>query len=168
MHLNLLLASKGVDVSVRNASTTRPRNLSPRHPWQVVGIDSYQGFYSVEMKKARAAKIARETGHRVQNISVCEEARITQILRDQVTPLTLPCRRGANSATLTHARKSQGITHVVHLAAQPGVRFSIDFPHHYVNQNVDCFISVLQAIRAQPKESYVRHRERASALARRV
>ena len=46
-------------------------------------------------------------------------------------------------------------THVVNLAAQPGVRYSIDHPFDYIHSNIDGFVSMLEGIRKYPVEHFV-------------
>ena len=54
--------------------------------------------------------------------------------------------------------------HVVHLAAQAGVRYSIDHPDNYAQSNLVGFLNMLEACRAKPAR---KARFTTSALARR-
>jgi len=47
--------------------------------------------------------------------------------------------------------KQHGFTHVAHLAAQAGVRYSLSNPQSYIRQNLQCFISLLETHRQFPK-----------------
>ena len=47
------------------------------------------------------------------------------------------------------------ITYVVNLAAQAGVRYSIDHPDAYIDSNIQGFLNVLEAIRNHPVEHLV-------------
>lgn len=47
------------------------------------------------------------------------------------------------------------ITYVVNLAAQAGVRYSIDHPDAYIDSNIQGFLNVLEAIRTHPVEHLV-------------
>jgi len=96
---------------------------------QGLGMDDYTGFYSIALKEARAARLKREFNIRVLNQSACDQTRVTRLLA------------------------SERITHVVHLAAQPGVRFSITHPLRYVDTNIKCFTSLLESIIAQPRDA---------------
>jgi len=44
-----------------------------------------------------------------------------------------------------------GLTHVAHLAAQAGVRYSLSNPQSYMRNNLQCFISLLETHRRFPK-----------------
>ena len=54
--------------------------------------------------------------------------------------------------------------HVLHLAAQAGVRYSIDHPDNYAQSNLVGFLNMLEACRAKPAR---KARFTTSALARR-
>jgi UDP-glucuronate 4-epimerase len=55
------------------------------------------------------------------------------------------------TAFLQSALLENQITHLVHLAAQAGVRHSIKHPEPYVHSNLDGFVKVMEALRATPK-----------------
>merc|ERR1711907_708717 len=40
--------------------------------------------------------------------------------------------------------------YVAHLAAQAGVRYSVQHPHEYMKYNVDCFVTMLEQVRQYP------------------
>ena len=89
------------------------RNIS------VVGVDNFNDYYSVHLKRARA----NQTGF-VYNTDVCNKDSIRSML-------------------LKHK-----ITHVIHLAAQAGVRYSIEHPQAYVKSNVQCFVQLLEVLKS--------------------
>ena len=49
------------------------------------------------------------------------------------------------------------ITYVVNLAAQAGVRYSIDHPDAYIDSNIQGFLNVLEAIRTHPGRTSCMH-----------
>ena len=53
-----------------------------------------------------------------------------------------------NASLLHHLFEAHRITHVVHLAAQAGVRFSQTHPMTYVKENLECFTVLLEVLRA--------------------
>jgi UDP-glucuronate 4-epimerase len=89
----------------------------------VVGIDNLDPYYDVALKRARLATLTAQPGFRFERIDIGE--------RDALGAL--------------FAR--EGFERVVHLAAQPGVRYSIENPHAYVNANVVGFLHVLEGCR---------------------
>jgi UDP-glucuronate 4-epimerase len=88
----------------------------------VVGVDSFDPYYDVDLKRARARRL--------------EEAGIRCVTLDLADV-------GAVAALFGDGR----YTHVVHLAAQPGVRYSVVNPGAYIRNNVDAFGTVLEGCR---------------------
>jgi len=55
-----------------------------------------------------------------------------------------------NSSHLLDVMTSHAVSHVVHLAAQAGVRHSLDDPAAYVTANIECLIVLLDVLRQFP------------------
>ena len=89
---------------------------------EVAGVDDFDPYYDVELKRARAARLAAAG-------VACE----TLDLADA-------------EAAMAHFRDG-GYTHVAHLAAQPGVRYSLVNPGAYLRNNIDAFGIVLEGCR---------------------
>ncbi|MEN9654826.1 MAG: hypothetical protein RL235_938, partial [Chlamydiota bacterium] len=96
----------------------------------VIGVDNFNDYYTPMLKRARAARLHNE------GISVFE----TDI---------------RNKAGLISLLQKHQITHVVHLAAQAGVRHSIVQPDDYVDSNLHGFVSILETCRHHPGVSLV-------------
>ncbi|AQQ55147.1 NAD-dependent epimerase [Planococcus lenghuensis] len=90
---------------------------------EVVGIDNINDYYDVHLKEARLEKL---TAHK--DFSFIE--------------LDLE-----NGAELSRILKQTGIKKVIHLAAQAGVRYSLENPQAYINSNINGFLNVLEACR---------------------
>ncbi|HEX8012240.1 MAG TPA: NAD-dependent epimerase/dehydratase family protein [Casimicrobiaceae bacterium] len=88
----------------------------------VVGIDNFDPYYDVALKRARAQELARE-GVRCETLDLADGAASAALLRE-----------GA-------------FTHVAHLAAQPGVRYSLVNPGAYLRNNIDAFGALLEGCR---------------------
>lgn len=54
-----------------------------------------------------------------------------------------------NASALANVIASHNIDRIIHLAAQAGVRYSIGHPHEYIRNNVDCFVTLLEAIKTK-------------------
>jgi UDP-glucuronate 4-epimerase len=93
---------------------------------EVVGLDNVNPYYDVTLKQARLARIAGHPGF--------TEAR--QNLED--------------AAAMNGLFERHGFTHVIHLAAQAGVRYSLEEPQTYVDSNVTGFLNILEACRHHP------------------
>ena len=91
----------------------------------VLGLDNFNPYYDPLLKKARAAEL-KKLGIHVEVKDVCE--------KDKLKLLIL----------------KNGITHIVHLAAQAGVRHSISHPDDYVASNLWGFVSILETLRTFP------------------
>jgi UDP-glucuronate 4-epimerase len=89
----------------------------------VVGLDNFNDYYDVSLKEARAAVLA---GY--DNFSM---ARINLEDRDAMEKLF----------------KDEGFDKVVHLAAQAGVRYSIENPHSYIESNIVGTLHILEGCR---------------------
>ena len=93
--------------------------------WRVTGLDAVTDYYDVGLKRARLATLTPHEGFRAV------EARLE-------TPGVL--------AGLMEERPEA----VVHLAAQAGVRHSIDAPETYLDANVTGTFRLIEAARAHP------------------
>ncbi len=98
---------------------------------QVVGLDNLNDYYDVSLKEARLARIKDHPGF--------TEARIDLEDKEKV-------------AALFAAERPD---RVVNLAAQAGVRYSLENPHAYVDSNVQGFLNILEGCRAVETEHLV-------------
>lgn len=80
---------------------------------QVVGVDSLNDYYDVALKQARLARLARHSSFRFEHADVS----------DRQVMAAVGVRAGR-------------VSHIVHLAAQAGVRYSMIDPYAYVQANV--------------------------------
>lgn len=95
----------------------------------VLGIDNLNDYYDPALKEARLALLRDRPGFRFERLDLSE------------------------AGALTALWAAERPDYVVHLAAQAGVRYSIDNPRAYTAANIDGFLEVLEAARAHP----VRH-----------
>ncbi|MGE4341444.1 MAG: NAD-dependent epimerase [Pigmentiphaga sp.] len=98
---------------------------------RVLGIDNLNDYYDVRLKHARLAQIGEHP-----NFSFI--------------PLDLADRAGMAELFAQHNPQR-----VVHLAAQAGVRYSIDNPHAYVDSNLVGFMNILEGCRHHDVEHLV-------------
>ena len=98
---------------------------------EVIGIDNLNDYYDVELKKARLARTTEYAGY----TDVCVS------LED----------RDAVSAVFSQHRPQR----VINLAAQAGVRYSIENPHAYVDTNLVGFTNILEGCRHNHVEHLV-------------
>ncbi len=92
---------------------------------RVLGVDNLNAYYDVALKQARLQRLLQHPGFAFERLDVAD--------------------RGALRALFARVRP----TRVLHLAAQAGVRHSIDAPDDYTDANLLGFANVLQGCRAQ-------------------
>ncbi|WPT11449.1 UDP-glucuronate 4-epimerase 2 [Picochlorum sp. SENEW3] len=100
------------------------------HGFSVVGIDLFTDYYSVQLKQDRAKHIKQKTGINIMQLDIAST--------NQIARLCDLCR---------------GFDYIVHLAAQPGVRFSVEYPEEAVDANISKFMSFLKTVvRSSPNQ----------------
>ncbi len=102
--------------------STTARRLLARGD-EVVGLDNLNDYYDVNLKKARLAILQKEPNFRFEFLDL------------------------ANREGMEKLFASARFDRVVHLAAQAGVRYSIQNPHAYVDSNVVGTLNVLEGCR---------------------
>lgn len=104
----------------------------------VIGIDNINDYYDPELKFARleALGIGKEAENWNQHIKSSSSPRFTFIRLDL-----------RNSFDTSKLFKEERFNVVVHLAAQPGVRYSIENPHAYIENNINGFLNILEGCR---------------------
>ena len=90
---------------------------------EVLGADNLSPYYDVALKQARLDRLAAERGFRFERTDLADAA---------------ACAR------LFEAARPEC---VLHLAAQPGVRYSLENPASYIQSNLVAFANVLDACR---------------------
>ena len=90
---------------------------------EVIAVDNLNAYYDVRLKEARLARLAGRPGF--------------TFLRADI----------ANRAAMEALFSTHRPARVVHLAAQAGVRYSIDNPHTYVDANIVGFLNILEGCR---------------------
>ncbi len=98
----------------------------------VVGVDVLSGYYSPLLKRRRVDELARHANVSFVQLDLAEA--------------DSPLRK-----IVTDSR----VRTVIHLAAQPGVRYSIDHPEAYIQNNLVAFGNVLEACRQAQVEHLI-------------
>jgi len=104
--------------------------------YQVTGLDNLNTYYSVDLKLARLREQGIETGKIQYNRLLPGHKGIEFIQLDL---------EDNHLIDELFARKQ--FDYVIHLAAQAGVRYSIENPHAYINSNVKGFLDILESTR---------------------
>jgi UDP-glucuronate 4-epimerase len=90
---------------------------------EVVGVDNFTNYYDPRLKAARAERLRARNGFRMIHMDIAEHEAFAALVAE-VKP-----------------------TGVIHLAAQAGVRYSIENPFAYERSNLAGHLSVLEACR---------------------
>jgi UDP-glucuronate 4-epimerase len=93
---------------------------------RVIGLDSFDAYYEPALKEARAATLTARAGFTLVRADIADEAALAALVR------------------------YEGVTRIVHLAAQAGVRYSLDHPFAYQRANLHGHLAVLEAARHAP------------------
>jgi len=96
--------------------------------WKVVGVDCMSDYYDVSLKEWREGMLLQNASYRVVHEKV-ETPNVLMDLFDEERPNV-----------------------VIHLAAQAGVRYSIENPRAYLESNINGTFELLEAARAFPPE----------------
>ena len=92
--------------------------------WQVAALDNFNDYYDVALKHARQSWLQQHfSDFAIQNLDICDAEALN---------------------ALVQAHRPEVI---IHLAAQAGVRFSLEAPEQYVQANLVGFANVLEAAR---------------------
>ena len=92
---------------------------------RVIGADNVNDYYDISLKEARLDKLANSEGeYTFYRVDVADA-------------------RAIDDLVAAHPN----ITHVVHLAAQAGVRYSLENPRAYTRANVEGQLVLLEACR---------------------
>lgn len=90
---------------------------------EIVGLDSLNEYYDVNLKRARLALLIPASNFRFERLDLTDRVAMERLFR------------------------SERFEIVVHLAAQAGVRYSLSHPHAYIDANLVGFMNVLEGCR---------------------
>jgi UDP-glucuronate 4-epimerase len=95
----------------------------------VVGLDNFNDYYDPQLKRDRVAALCPATPIELADV--------------------------ADRAALDTLFDRHGVQRVIHLAAQAGVRYSLQNPRAYAHSNLDGFLNVLEACRQRDVQHLV-------------
>lgn len=98
---------------------------------EVIGVDNLNDYYEVSLKEARLARLKAKPGFSFQRTDIADHETM---------------------AELFSAHKPD---RVVHLAAQAGVRYSLENPRAYIDANIQGFLNILEGCRHHAIEHLV-------------
>ena len=90
---------------------------------RVVGLDNLNDYYSVDLKQARLAQLRESPGFEFHQVDLEDRAAMCTLFEEYA------------------------FSHVVNLAAQAGVRYSLENPNSYIDANLVGFGNILEGCR---------------------
>ena len=91
--------------------------------YNIIGIDNLNHYYDVSLKQERLKLLSKHENFEFQQINICDKEPLDNLFA------------------------TSGFDIVLNLAAQAGVRHSIERPYHYIDSNLIGFINILEACR---------------------
>lgn len=95
----------------------------------VVGFDNFNNYYDPSLKEARVEQL--------QLLAKRNDTGSFTLIRDNLS----------NKVVVDQCFQAHHFDRVIHLAAQAGVRYSLENPHSYVESNLIAFTNILEACR---------------------
>lgn len=117
-----------------------------RDGFDVVGLDNLNNYYNVDLKLSRLW----ETGILPDELKDGHVVESRQSAHYRFVKLDITNRAGIQSLF-----RIEKFDYVIHLAAQAGVRYSLEDPYAYTESNVTGFLSILEACRHHPVKHLV-------------
>ena len=90
---------------------------------EVVGIDNFNPYYDQALKQARLAEVESHPNFEFHAADLVDKKALTDLYR-RIQP-----------------------DRIIHLAAQPGVRYSLENPQAYIDANITGFLNILECAR---------------------
>jgi UDP-glucuronate 4-epimerase len=90
----------------------------------VIGIDNVNDYYDPSLKEARLSRLSGRPGFQFYRIDIADRAAVEEL-----------------------GSRHPEITHIIHLAAQAGVRYSLVNPYAYTHSNIDGHVVMLELAR---------------------
>lgn len=98
---------------------------------KVVGLDNLNDYYDPALKEYRLAQLTPHSNFRFVKMDLADRVGIAELF------------------------KTEQFTHVIHLAAQAGVRYSLENPFAYVDSNLVGTMTILEGCRHNPVQHLV-------------
>ncbi|MEY2703766.1 MAG: hypothetical protein RLY43_2405 [Bacteroidota bacterium] len=91
--------------------------------YEILGIDSLNSYYDISLKEARLDNLKKYQSFKFFKFSVSDRNMVDSFFKTQLPDI------------------------VIHLAAQAGVRYSVDHPEEYIDSNIVGFSNILEGCR---------------------
>jgi UDP-glucuronate 4-epimerase len=109
--------------------------------YEITGFDNLNDYYDVQLKVDRLKELQIEN---LENNWISKNSKLQFIKADLL-----------EKDVLMNLFKDEQFDYVVHLAAQAGVRYSLDAPQKYIDSNITGFLNILECCRNYPVKHLV-------------
>jgi len=99
--------------------------------WEVVGLDNLNDYYDVSLKEARLNILKSQGQFHFEKVNLEDQRAVNRVF------------------------EQYRFDYAVNLAAQAGVRYSLENPHCYIHTNVEGFLNILEGCRNYPVKHLV-------------
>lgn len=99
--------------------------------WQVIGLDNLNNYYEVSLKEDRLRLLLAHENFKFHKLDLVDREAIKNLFA------------------------KEKFDFIVHLAAQAGVRYSLQNPYSYVDSNLSGFLNILEGCRHNPVEHLI-------------
>ena len=99
--------------------------------YKVIGLDSLNDYYEVALKNARLNRLECHENFEFYKVDIADYDALADITKDKE------------------------ITYILHLAAQAGVRYSLEMPRSYIRSNVLGHLNILELARNTPAIKHI-------------
>ena len=97
----------------------------------MIGVDNLNPYYEVQLKQDRIHELKDQPNFRFIELDLIDRPALESLFQQE------------------------NLTHVVHLAAQAGVRYSLENPHAYIDSNIVATMNILENCRHYPVKHLV-------------
>ena len=122
------------------------KRLIKEGDWQIVGLDNINDYYDVNLKHARLS----ETGILQNKIEYNKHVLSEGEARYKFIKLDL-----IDKENILKLFEEESFDYAVNLAAQAGVRYSLENPQAYIDSNINGFFNILEGCRLYPVKHLV-------------
>ena len=99
--------------------------------FEILGLDNINNYYDIDLKLKRLENLKSYENFRFEKVDICDRSR------------------------LSHLFKSFRPNKVINLAAQAGVRYSIENPYQYVDSNIVGFLNLIELCRHNKVDGFI-------------
>ena len=99
--------------------------------YKVMGIDNFDDYYSIKIKKKRLQNLLKNKNFKFKKIDISSYSKVDYVI------------------------KNSKIDYLIHLAAQAGVRYSLVNPNKYLDVNINGYLNLIKSIQNKKIKKFI-------------